>query len=249
MAATCACVVLSTHTYRDGQKVLSRRESREFAVDPTAPGMRDDRQGRRKSPVAGTAASARACVMARSPHIARGRSGTCASEAACAMVGRAVLACLARAFLCPSVRAWRMERREGGRSTTPPACVRACGRACASSDLADSASRDVAQLACAASPRDRAHLGRPPAEGGRAERRVTAMKTHVHAYIRARVVLGSRPDLRDVPRLARARPPRVTELTAQQRTWTRWEGGRGGAPSLQLKQHKCVHRLPGAVFR
>ena len=30
--------------------------------------------------------------------------------------------------------------------------------------------------------------------------------------------LGSRPDLRDVPRLARARPPRVTELTAQQRT-------------------------------
>ena len=44
------------------------------------------------------------------------------------------------------------------------------------------------------------------------------MKTHVRTYIRARVVLGSRPDLRDVPRLARARPPRVTELTAQQRT-------------------------------
>ena len=105
-----------------------------------------------------------------------------------------------------------------GRFTTPPACVRACGRACAGSDLADPASRDVAQLACAASPRDRAHLGRPPAKGGRAERRVTAMKTHVRTYIRARVVLGSRPDLRDVPRLARARPPRVTELTAQQRT-------------------------------
>ena len=78
-----------------------------------------------------------------------------------------------------------------GRSTTPPACVRACGRACAGSDLADPASRDVAQLACAASPRDRAHhLGRPSAKKeGRAERRViTAMKTHdiTRAYVHPR---------------------------------------------------------------
>ena len=36
------------------------------------------------------------------------------------MAGRAVPACRARAFLCPSVRAWRMTRREGGRSTTTP---------------------------------------------------------------------------------------------------------------------------------
>ena len=112
--------------------------------------------------------------------------------------------------------AWRAGKE--GRSTTPPACVRVFGRACASSDLADPASCDVAQLACAALPRDRAHLGRLPAKGGRAERRVTAMKSHVRTYIRARVVLGSRPDLRDVLRLARAHPPRVTELTAQQRT-------------------------------
>ena len=34
---------------------------------------------------------------------------------------------------------------------------------------------------------------------------------------------------RDVPRLARARPPCVTELTAQQRTWTGRDGGRGYA--------------------
>ena len=41
----------------------------------------------------------------------------------------------------------------------------------------------------------------------------------------------SRLDLCDVPRLARARPPRVTELTAHQRTWTGRDGGRGKAPS------------------
>ena len=75
--------------------------------------------------------AARACVMARRPHIARGRSGTCASEAACAMAGRAVPACRARAFLCPSVRAWRMARREGREihhTTRVRACLRTCVR-------------------------------------------------------------------------------------------------------------------------
>ena len=57
------------------------------------------------------------------------------------------------------------------------ACVRACGRACASSDRKERpASCDVAQLARAASPRDGTRLGRTC--GGRAERRVTAMKIH-----------------------------------------------------------------------
>ena len=218
LRATCVCVPCA-RTLTEVDRGNSRRESRVFEGDRIALKRRDDRRGRRESPIAGAAAAAaRACAMARRPHTARGRSGTCASEAACALVGRAVPACRARASLCPSVRAWRWRAGKVGRSTTPPACVRACGRACAGSDLADPASRDVAQLACAASPRDRAHLGRPPAKGGRAERRFTAMKTHVRTYICVRVVLGSRPDLRDVPRLARARPPRVTELTAQQRT-------------------------------
>ena len=113
------------------------------------------------------------------------------------------------------------------------ACVRADLRARVPTERADPASCDVAQLARAASPHDRAHLGRPPAEGGRAERRVTTMKIHVRTYIRV-LSWGSRPDLRDIPRLARAHPPRVTELTAQQRTWTGRERGRGGAPSRQL---------------
>ena len=57
--------------------------------------------------------------------------------------------------------------------------------------------------------------------------------THITTRVRAcGLTCVSRPDLRDVPRLARARPPCVTELTAQQRTWTGRDGGRGGAPSL-----------------
>ena len=50
----------------------------------------------------------------------------------------------------------------------------------------------------------------------------TATEIHVRAYSACR---PGQSDLRDVPRLARARPPRMTELTAQQRTWTRREGG------------------------
>ena len=61
---------------------------------------------------------------------------------------------------------------------------------------------------------------------------------HPRACVRADLPARSRPDLRDVPRLARARPPRVTELTAQQRTWTGRDGGRGGAPSLQLQDFR-----------
>ena len=76
-------------------------------------------------------------------------------------------------------------RRGTTSTTTPPACVRACGlRARVPTERADPASCDVAQRACAASPRDRAHLSRPPAEGGRAERCVTTTKIHVHTYIR-----------------------------------------------------------------
>ena len=62
---------------------------------------------------------------------------------------------------------------------------------------------------------------------------------HPRACVRADLPARSRPDLRDVPRLARARPPRLTELTAQQRTWTGRDGGRGGAPSLQLQVETC----------
>ena len=46
----------------------------------------------------------------------------------------------------------------------------------------------------------------------------THITTRVRACVRADLPARSRPDLRNVPRLARARLPRVTELTAQQRT-------------------------------
>ena len=42
--------------------------------------------------------------------------------------------------------------------------------------------------------------------------------THVHV----RVPGASSPDLRDVTRLTRVRPPRATEFTTQQRTWAGW---------------------------
>ena len=114
---------------------FSRRKSREFGVDLTAPEVRDDR----RAGLAEIAGRGGGCSSARvrhgpsSAHIARGRSGTCASEAACAIAGRAVPACRARAFFCPSVRARRMARREGGRSTTTPLprlITRARGRTC-----------------------------------------------------------------------------------------------------------------------
>ena len=87
-----------------------------------------------------------------------------------------------RAAVGPRALTARGESEEGaGTTSTPPppprGRVRACGLACASSDRKERpASCDVAQLARAASPRDRTRLGRTC--GGRAERRVTAMKIH-----------------------------------------------------------------------
>ena len=62
---------------------------------------------------------------------------------------------------------------------------------------------------------------------------------HPRACVRADLPVRSRPDLRDVPRLARARPPRVTELTAQQRTWT----GRDGGVTLDYAWLRLKERL------
>ena len=61
-SSACVCVVLSIHGQRRIESV-SRRKSRESAVDRTAPVARDGRWSRRNSPVAGAAAAARACAM------------------------------------------------------------------------------------------------------------------------------------------------------------------------------------------
>ena len=99
----------------------SRREPRVFEGDRTALKRRDDRRGRRESPIAGAAAAAaRACAMARHPHTARGRSGTCASEAACALAGRAVAPFLPAARVPPSARACAHGDGAPGRKGDPP---------------------------------------------------------------------------------------------------------------------------------
>ena len=67
------------------------------------------------------------------------------------MAGRAVPACRARAFLCPSACAWRMARLGGGRSTTPTPLPRACVRlACAACmrGAARAAARRAASARC-----------------------------------------------------------------------------------------------------
>ena len=106
----------------------SRRKSREFVVDRTALVARGGRWGRRKSPVvAGAAAAARACAMARRPHIARGRSETCARRRerwrGAPFLPAARVPSSARAC---AHGAWRV----GKEGDSPPPHFPTCGRAC-----------------------------------------------------------------------------------------------------------------------
>ena len=106
----------------------------------------------------------------------------------------------------------------------------------------------VARLACAACMRGAACAAarRPPRRAARVcvsvdpraprsgggERGTGTHHPHHHPRACVRTYLREVAPTCDVPRLARARPPCVTELTAQQRTWTGRDGGREGRSAV-----------------
>ena len=156
------------------------------------------------------------------------------------MAGRAVPACRARAFLCPSVRAWRMARREGGRSTTTPLPrmrTYVHGRTCVLSTQPQEARLERPSSPPRGRPAssEQAHrassVGSHLEEGGAPS---TATEIHVRTYIRVVLSWVVAPTCAMYPASLVLVRLALTELTTQQRTWTGREGGRGGAPSLQL---------------
>ena len=147
------------------------------SIDRT--GARDDRRGRRKSPVAGAAAAARACAMARRPHIARGRSGTCASGRRARWRGAPFLPA---ARVPSSARAcahgaWRAGK-EG--DPPPPHFPHADVRACAARSRRRPASSDRARHLGVGPPRLSRPIARAPWDRTwreRAERRQLQLRS------------------------------------------------------------------------
>ena len=82
--------------------------------------------------------------------------------------------------------------------------------------------------ACASLP---IHVRSGAGEASEAQGPTTHITTRVRACGLTCVLREVAPTC-DVPRLARARPPCVTELTAQQRTWTGRDGGREGRSAV-----------------